>query len=47
MVNEIERVDWNKVRKDLGITPKTPINKQIMRKYEKFDWLFKEDAIEI
>jgi oxalate decarboxylase/phosphoglucose isomerase-like protein (cupin superfamily) len=47
MVNEIEKVDWDKVRDDLGVTPKTPINKQIMRKYERFDWLFKEDSVEI
>jgi len=47
IVNEIEKVDWDKIRTDLGITPKTPINKQIMRKYEKFDWLFKEDFVEI
>lgn len=47
IVNEIEKVDWDKIRENLGITPKTPINKQIMRKYEKFDWLFKEDSVEI
>jgi len=47
MVNEIEKVDWDKVRSDLGVTPKTPINKQIMRKYERFDWLFKEDSVQI
>lgn len=47
IVNEIEKVDWDKIRSNLGITPKTPINKQIMRKYEKFDWLFKENSIEI
>ena len=47
MVNEIERVDWDKVREGLGITARTPINKQIMRKYERFDWLFKENAFDI
>jgi hypothetical protein len=47
IVNEIEKVDWDKIKSGLGITPKTPINKQIMRKYEKFDWLFKENSVEI
>jgi oxalate decarboxylase/phosphoglucose isomerase-like protein (cupin superfamily) len=47
MVNKIEKLDWDKVRKEYGITPKTPIIKQIMRKYERFDWLFEKDSVEI
>jgi len=47
MVNKIQRLNWDKIRKEYGITPKTPIIKQIMRKYERFDWLFKEDSVKI
>jgi hypothetical protein len=43
-VNIPERLDWDKILLSKGITPKTPIIKQIMRKYEKFDWLFKENT---
>jgi len=44
IVNEIEKVDTEKIIKDYGITPKTTVIKQLIRKYEKFDWLFKEDS---
>lgn len=47
IVNEPEKLDWDKIIKDYGITPKTPVIKQIMRKYEKFDWLFKENSVSI
>jgi oxalate decarboxylase/phosphoglucose isomerase-like protein (cupin superfamily) len=47
MVNKIEELDWDNIRKEYGITPKTPIIKQIMRKYERFDWLFEENSVEI
>jgi oxalate decarboxylase/phosphoglucose isomerase-like protein (cupin superfamily) len=47
MINKPEKIDWDSVRKEYGITPKTPIIKQIMRKYERFDWLFKENSVEI
>jgi hypothetical protein len=47
IVNEPERLDWDKIIGDYGITPKTPINKQIIRKYERFDWLFKENSVSI
>ena len=47
IVNEPEKLDWDKIIKEYGITPKTPVIKQIMRKYEKFDWLFKENSVSI
>lgn len=47
IVNEPEKVNWDKVILNYGITPKTPVIKQILRKYEKFDWLFKEDSVTI
>jgi hypothetical protein len=45
IVNEPEKLDWDKIMLNYGITPKTPVIKQIIRKYEKFEWLFKEDSI--
>ena len=47
IVNEPEKLDWDKIILNFGITPKTPIIKQIIRKYEKFDWLFKENPVVI
>ncbi len=47
IVNEAEKVDWDRILKEYNITPKTPVIKQLMRKYEKFDWLFKENSVSI
>ncbi len=47
IVNEPEKVDWNNIIQEYGITPKTPIIKQILRKHERFDWLFKENSVSI
>ena len=47
IVNEPEKLDSNKLSAKYGITPKTPITRQILRKYEKFDWLFKENSVTI
>lgn len=47
MIGVPEKIDWDSVRKEYGITPKTPIIKQVLRKYERFDWLFKENSVEI
>lgn len=47
IVNEPEKLDWDKIIVNYGITPKTPVIKQILRKYEKFDWLFKENSITV
>jgi oxalate decarboxylase/phosphoglucose isomerase-like protein (cupin superfamily) len=34
-----QKVDWEKFYKKCDITPKTPLSRQILRKYEKFEWL--------
>lgn len=47
IVNEPEKINWDRIILDYGITPKTPVIKQILRKYEKFDWLFKENSVTI
>jgi oxalate decarboxylase/phosphoglucose isomerase-like protein (cupin superfamily) len=47
IVNEPEKIDWDSVLAKYSITAKTPIIKQVMRKYEKFEWIFKEDSIDI
>ncbi len=39
IVNTKKKVDWNKFYKKCEITPKTPFSRQVLRKYEKFDWL--------
>ncbi len=39
IVNTKTKVDWPKIYKQTNITPKTPLSRQILRKYEKFDWL--------
>lgn len=46
IVNDIERVEMEKVLKDLGITGKTPLIKQIVKKNERFDWIFKESDMD-
>lgn len=47
IVNDPEKIDWDSVLAKYNITAKTPIIKQVMRKYEKFEWIFKEDSINI
>jgi hypothetical protein len=47
IVNEPEKLDWDKIILNYGITPKTPVIKQILRKYEKLDWLFKENSVTV
>ncbi len=44
IVNEIEEVDWNKIFQEKGITPKTPLIRQILRNYERYTWLFEKNA---
>lgn len=41
IVNEPEKLNSDTILSKYGVTPKTPIVKQVMRKYEKFEWLFK------
>lgn len=47
IVSEPEKVQWEDIISKYGITAKTPIVKQVMRKYEKFEWLFKENSVDI
>lgn len=47
IVNEPEKTDMDRLITTYGITPKTPVAKQILRKYEKFEWLFKENSVSI
>lgn len=47
IVNEPEKLDWDSITQEYGITPKTPIIKQIVRKNERFEWLFKENSVSI
>jgi len=44
--NGIRKVDWNKTCLKYNISPKTPIIKQLLRKYEKFNWLFKANSFD-
>lgn len=46
-VSNFRKVRWDDVVVKHNITLKTPIVKQILRKYDKFDWLFKENSIKI
>lgn len=39
IINTKTKVDWQKIYKQYNITPKTPLSRQILRKYEKFNWL--------
>lgn len=43
----IRKIKWEKILSDSNITLRTPIIKQILRKYEKFKWLFEENSITI
>lgn len=47
MVNDFKRVNWDESLHNYNITLKTPIIKQIIRKHEKFDWLFEDNDIKI
>lgn len=47
IVNNPEKIDWDSILAKYSITSKTPIIKQVMRKYEKFEWLFEEDSVDI
>ncbi|MBD3329177.1 hypothetical protein GF357_01655 [Candidatus Dojkabacteria bacterium] len=44
-IKDFTKFKWDSNISDYNISPKTPIVKQILRKYEKFDWLFKENSI--
>ncbi len=47
IVSEPEKIQWDTVLTKYSITAKTPIIKQVMRKYEKFEWIFKENSVNI
>jgi len=44
---KMRKVKWDDVVQNLKITLKTPVTKQLIRKYDKFDWLFNGKTIEI
>jgi hypothetical protein len=46
-VTELMKIDLEAIQKKYGVTPKTPIVKQVMRKYERFNWLFEKDSVDI
>ena len=41
------KVVWEKIVQNYGITLKTPLIKQILRKHEKFEWLYANSGITI
>ena len=43
IVNNVEKIDWDSVFQEKGITLKTPIIRQILRNYERYDWLFEKN----
>ncbi len=47
MVSNPRKIKWEQVLSKLGVTLKTPIIKQILRKYDKFEWLFEENSFTI
>lgn len=47
IVNEPEKMNSDSILSKYGVTEKTPIVKQVMRKYEKFKWLFEMDSVDI
>jgi len=44
IVNNIDKTDWEKVFQEKGITPRTPIIRQILRNYERYTWLFEKGS---
>lgn len=46
-IGKFRKVNWDNLIPKQNITFKTPIVKQILRKYEKFNWLFKESSFQI
>ncbi len=47
MVGDPEKFDIDSILSKYGVKDQTPIVKQIMRKYEKFKWLFQQDSVNI
>lgn len=46
-VDHYRKVIWEEVVSKHNITQKTPVVKQILRKYEKFAWLFNENSVTV
>lgn len=44
-VPPFRKIKWGEVNPEYGITAKTPVLKRLLRRYEKFQWLFKKDSI--
>ena len=44
IVSDIEVIDWDSIFQEKGITPKTPIIRQILRNYERYTWLFEKNS---
>ena len=47
IVEEPESINIDSILSKYGVRNGTPIVKQIMRKYEKFTWLFSQDSVSI
>lgn len=47
IVSDIQKVNIDAILSQQGVTLKTPVIKQIIRKYEKFEWLLKKDSVTI
>lgn len=47
LVNEHRKINWDNVYQEKHITIKTPIVKQILRKYDRFEWMFEEEPISL
>lgn len=46
MVDTIEKLEIEPILKEKRITPKRPLIKQIERKSERYDWIFKKDSMD-
>lgn len=44
---EFRKYSWDSKLSKYGVTLKTPVIKQILRKHEKFNWLFGDNEIEL
>ncbi len=47
LVSNPRKVNWDKIAGDLNMTPKTPLIKQILRKYDKFKWIFDQNDFSV
>lgn len=47
LVPQPKKINFENIVNNLGITSKTPIVKQVLRKYDKIPWFFSSDSINI